>query len=223
MVAAMVNFRPIRWGAGAHYIVGGHLTKPKLATTKTIKLQGDTGTVPTPTVFVKLSSKERWIAAAIIGKHGEWTTRSDLIETLRREVTEAWDNGSVANNPMLQSNILGRRNIMRSSSDGGSTAKNMVLRIPMPDKCPQEDADCLSFRVVRLYVVDRSQVWIHHEGVAWAVRYMFVQHQLKGVPSVQDDDVGPGGQLPCACGSLVPAAAGSSTVGGASRDWDSPP
>ena len=59
----------------------------------------------------------------------------------------------------------------------------------MPERCPEENAKCRSFRIVRLYIVDRQQRWLHEEDVTWAVRYMFAQQQLKGFPSV------PGGKV----------------------------
>ena len=61
----------------------------------------------------------------------------------------------------------------------------------MPVRSPEEDPDCTEVRQIRLYVVDRKVVWLHIDDVEWAVRYLYVQNLLKGVPLVLDDSAGP--------------------------------
>ena len=39
-------------------------------------------------------------------------------------------------------------------------------------------------------------IWIHVDDVEWASKYLWVQHQLRGVPAVADDDEGPSSHLP---------------------------
>ena len=48
-------------------------------------------------------------------------------------------------------------------------------------------------RPVKLFIIDRKTVWLSIDDVAWAVRYLYEQAHLKGVPVVVDDDAGPGG------------------------------
>ena len=69
-------------------------------------------------------------------------------------------------------------------------AKNTILALDMPVRCPEEDPDCTEVRQIRLYVVDRITLWLHIDDVEWAVRYLYVQNLLKGVPLVLDDSIG---------------------------------
>ena len=47
-------------------------------------------------------------------------------------------------------------------------------------------------RPVKLFITDRKTVWMSMGDVAWAVRCLFDQHHLKGVPFVDDNDAGLG-------------------------------
>ena len=71
--------------------------------------------------------------------------------------------------------------------------KKTILTVEKPVRCPQEDPACTDMRRIRLYVEDRKQIWLDLADVEWAVRYLFVQNHLKGVPLIPDDSVGPGG------------------------------
>ena len=46
-----------------------------------------------------------------------------------------------------------------------------------------------------VHIVDRRQIWLSIDDVEWAIRYLFHQHQLRGVGLVADDDEGPWGPL----------------------------
>ena len=63
----------------------------------------------------------------------------------------------------------------------------------MPVHCPEVDqtgdGETCS---VSLYIVNRQQVWLEADSVDWDVRYMYVQHLLRGVPLVDPNDAGPG-------------------------------
>ena len=48
-----------------------------------------------------------------------------------------------------------------------------------------------STRTIQLYVVDRKQVWLDIDDVEWALRFLYMQYVLKGVPVVSPDDAGP--------------------------------
>ena len=48
-----------------------------------------------------------------------------------------------------------------------------------------------STRTIQLYVVDRKQVWLDLDDVEWALRFLYMQFVLKGVPVVSPDDAGP--------------------------------
>ena len=65
--------------------------------------------------------------------------------------------------------------------------RNSVVTVDVPVRCPEEDPDCTEVRQIRLYVVDRITLWLHIDDVEWAVRYLYVQNLLKGVPLVPDE------------------------------------
>ena len=71
----------------------------------------------------------------------------------------------------------------------------------MPVRCPEEDPGCRDFREVRLYVKDRNTIWLHIDDVEWAVRFLFMQSHLKGVPLVTDDSPGPCDPRPRSAGT----------------------
>ena len=67
-----------------------------------------------------------------------------------------------------------------------------VVMVDMPVRCPEEDASCTDMRTVTLYIADRKSIWVALSDVEWAIKYLFVQNYLKGVPLIPDDDVGSG-------------------------------
>ena len=73
-----------------------------------------------------------------------------------------------------------------------NSARDSIATFEVPARCPEEDVDCTEVRKIKLYVVDRKVVWLHIDDVAWAVRFLYVQNLLKGVPLVPDDSAGPG-------------------------------
>ena len=42
---------------------------------------------------------------------------------------------------------------------------------------------------------DRRAIWLSIDDVEWAVKYLFTQNTLEGVPLVYNEDAGPGGTL----------------------------
>ncbi len=71
-------------------------------------------------------------------------------------------------------------------------ASKTVVMVDMPVRCPEEDASCTDMRTVTLYIADRKSIWVALSDVEWAIKYLFVQNYLKGVPLIPDDDVGSG-------------------------------
>ena len=51
-----------------------------------------------------------------------------------------------------------------------------------PAVSPEEDPRSTSTRTIQLYVVDRKQVWLDIDDVEWALRFLYMQYVLKGVP-----------------------------------------
>ena len=78
-------------------------------------------------------------------------------------------------------------------------AKNRLVTVTAPAVTPEEDPMGTSTRTIKLYVVDRKQVWLDLDDVEWALRVLYMQFVLKGVPVVSPDDAGPeapGAQAP---------------------------
>ena len=61
-------------------------------------------------------------------------------------------------------------------------------------RCPEVDPNCTQMRPLKLFIADRKTVWLSIDDVAWAVHYLYDQHQ-KGVPLVADNDAGPVGAV----------------------------
>ena len=76
-------------------------------------------------------------------------------------------------------------------------AKGKILQIQMPVHAPEVDPEGVGGTCdVSLYIVDRQQVWIDYTNMDWAVRYLYVQNLLRGVPLVDPNDAGPGSPAP---------------------------
>ena len=61
----------------------------------------------------------------------------------------------------------------------------------MPEFPPEEQPQSTQMRTVALYVVDRKQIWLDIKDIAWAIRFLYVQHWFQGVPAVSPDSTGP--------------------------------
>ena len=72
-----------------------------------------------------------------------------------------------------------------------NVAKSTIFYTEMPEKTPGEDPNGTAKRVIALYIHDRQTIWLAIEDVPWAVRFLYVQNMLKGVPLVQSDSTGP--------------------------------
>ena len=76
-------------------------------------------------------------------------------------------------------------------------AKGKILEVEMPVQCPEVDPEEVGGkRTVSMYIVDRQQLWLDSHDVDWAVRYLYVQNLLRGVPLVSPTDEGPGPSSP---------------------------
>ena len=67
-----------------------------------------------------------------------------------------------------------------------------IVSLDMPVRCPEEDPTGTERRKIRIYIEDRRQIWLDLADVEWAVRYLYIQNHLKGVPLIADDSTGPG-------------------------------
>ena len=208
------TFRPVVLHRSNVHISGG-LTSKKLAlTTKVVRhIDG------TDKEFVKLASSEAWVSQLITGQR-QWSQngmgRTTLMAELHRHI-ERVCNGDMpldggehhggGDDPMLDLEGGGgcepapRRVTNRPGSLNprhrwyGNRARNQIVAVDMPARCPEEDPSCTEYRRVTLHITDRRQIWLSIDDIEWAIKYLFVQHQLRGVGAVADDDEGPWGVL----------------------------
>ena len=177
-------------------------------------------TVPGPTeqniTFVKLAINETWLIMATTGQgkyHSSSFGRTSLLECLREEVQKLCDGEESS----AQAVVTGRSEycdpmaeVEQVDQDGTSTspsktrgrgqkrtryyqnhASKKVVTLNMPAQCPEENANCTEVRKIRLYIEDRQQIWLDLEDVEWAVRYLYIQNLLKGVPLIPEGSTGP--------------------------------
>ena len=71
--------------------------------------------------------------------------------------------------------------------------KNQVVTVKMAADPPEVDADASATRFVNLLVIDRKQIWLSIDDVDWAIRWLYMQNLLKGVPLVPPNSQGPCG------------------------------
>ena len=71
-----------------------------------------------------------------------------------------------------------------------NVSKNQTIVVHMPAEAPETNPNA-DLVPIRLHVIDRRSVWIHIDDVEWAVKYLFAQHELKGVHHVDPMDQGP--------------------------------
>ena len=61
---------------------------------------------------------------------------------------------------------------------------------------PEIVRNCSARKSILLFIVDRRQIWLRLSDVAWAVKYLYIQSLMKGVPMVAEDSRGPGEAQP---------------------------
>ena len=103
----------------------------------------------------------------------------------------------------------GHTNLAICKASGGiraryyrNQAKNCIVNIHMAVRCPEIDPKCKQMRPVTVFTENRITLWLSLDDLPWAIKYLFDQNQLKGVPVVDDGGVGPGAAVVAA----VPAA-----------------
>ncbi len=205
----MKGFRPVKFAFSQIHISGGHGAKPIPVTSKSVP-----ETSGSNTTFVKMASNEVWLVFATTGQT-KYTAgsfgRTSLLEELRDKVQQICDGEMSSSSgvaiarddydPMMEvEEEQGQDNIAPSKTKCQGQkrqryyrnhARDSTVTVEMPVKCPEEDPKCKEVRKIRLYIADRKTIWLHIDDVEWAVRYLYVQNFLKGVPLVPDDSNGP--------------------------------
>ena len=166
-----------------------------------------------PEIFVKMDVAEPWLCKAVTGKTNWRHTsirRTSLLETLLQqhiipalgvrpdEVEEDTDD-----DPMdevaapVVTGLPGRVYSGNKLSNkwrrnrGRNPGRGRILKCEMPMKAPEAFPDCAERRIVTVFMSDKRVVWLHMDDVDWAIQYMYAQNELKGVPLITKDSVGP--------------------------------
>ena len=204
-------FFPAKFEFSKVHFCAGLLKKPMPLTTKKVPVHDG------EKIFVKMSASEPWLIGAVTGTrtHG-LLGRTTLLTTLhsfvelacngeldtRAAEEEGGDEQKLEYDPMEEIEVDDDDN-PRSRGVGyidpnskraryqKNKAKNRLLTVTVPAVAPAQDPMSTSTRTIKLYVVDRKQVWLDLDDVEWALRVLYMQFVLKGVPVVSPDDAGP--------------------------------
>ena len=197
-------FRPVKFEFSQVHFSGGLLKRPMPITTKKVTVHNG------EKIFVKIRRDQGWLVGAVSGQksHG-LLCRTTLIDTLHSFVEQACngeldtraaeEEGGDEYDPMQEIEV---DDDTHSRSRGGQSkarvryprenkAKNRLVTVTVPAVSPEEDPMSTSTRTIQLYVVDRKQVWLDIDDVEWALRFLYMQFVLRGVPVVSPDDTGP--------------------------------
>jgi hypothetical protein len=187
-------FKPVHIALGTVHIAGGYVTKAIPVRSRTEADENGTDVA-----FVKLSTNEHWLQASTrIGFRGSTSLLQHLHDKIKNlcDGTESVhvpgeydpmnevgqdDADKKAISPMVRR--TGGKRTRYYRNHGSKT----VVTVDMPIRCPEEDAACTDMRTVTLYIKDRKSIWVALSDVDWAIKYLFVQNYLKGVPLISDD------------------------------------
>ena len=207
-----VIFKPVKIEFGQVHIAGGYMAKAQPVVSKSIE-----GSDRKQHIFVKMASSEYWLIAATCGGTRDGNrvgfARTSLLCILREHMlrvsdgTDAIENKAILDaddyDPMDEINRATEQNsghTLMADKQGRTRyyvnkAKNCIVTVNVQSRPREIDPTCTQMRAVKLYIVDRKTVWLSLDDVAWAVKYLFDQFRLKGVPVVDDDDAGPSGAV----------------------------
>ena len=198
-------FRPGKFELSKVHFCGGLLKKSMPMTTKKVTVHDG------EKIFVKMSVSEPWLIGAVTGQktHG-LLGRTRLLTTLHSFVEQACNGeldsraaeeaGGDEYDPMEEIEVDDgthprSRGVGYSDSKRAryqkNKAKNRLVTVTVPAVAPEQDPMSTSTITIKLYVVDRKQVWLDLDDVEWALRFLYMQFVLKGVPVVSPDDAGP--------------------------------
>ena len=174
-----------------------------------------------PEIFVKMDVAEPWLCKAVTGKTNLRHTsirRTSLLETLLQqhiipalgvcpdEVEAVEEDKDTDDDPMdevaapVVTGLAGRvysgnkKTVHRQMPVRyrcRNPGKGRILKCEMPMKAPEAFPDCAERRIVTVFMLDKRVVWLHMDDVDWAIQYMYAQNELKGVPLITKDSVGP--------------------------------
>ena len=202
---SMAGFKPVKFSLGHVLVSGGHVRAPIPVTSKTVSDPNGYADM----TFVKMARSEQWLALATTGQKKysrAWSGRRSLLDDLQAKIRNykagwvwssscaAMTSGDYEPTMVVEQDQAGSEFSLKINRQGRkrkrssrNPARDSIATFDMPVRCPEEDPHCTDVRQIRLYVVDRSVVWLHMNDLEWAMRYLYVQNLLKGVPLVPDD------------------------------------
>ena len=166
-------------------------------------------------LFVKICRREPWLGTATTGQKYPKNNiygQHCLLDVLRHHVQEACD-GRVAlkgadeqkdehdpmddvDCPQDYANGDGDRHGGGAKRARKNSAKHRFLELDLAMHPPEIVRNSDAKKSILLFIVDRKQIWLRLSDVPWAVKYLYIQSLMKGVPMVADDSHGPGGPPP---------------------------
>ena len=204
----MRGFKPLKYNFAKIHMTGGLAFKSMPLTSKTIHWEEEQENI----TFVKMASSETWLVMATTGytKHAS-LGRTSLLEDLRLEIQKLCDGEESSFSPakskeseyydpmaeveqvdqVVQNTTKTRGRGQKRTRYYKNHVSKQVVILSMPARCPEEAPNCTEVRNIRLYIEDRRQVWLDLADVEWAVRFLYVQNLLKGVPLIPEDSTGP--------------------------------
>ena len=181
---------------------------------------------PGKELFARMATTEKWLVLATTGQKSaasQMFGKSSLLEVLRERVeracngeecTTAGDEAAAEAEHDPMDDIDDAKQGDETPTRGGGAkraryyrnhAKNHVLNLDLPSQPPEVVRDCREKRSIQLWIMDRRQVWLRMSDVPWAVKYLYIQGLLKGVPLVAPESEGPSGSSPSELASASPA------------------
>ena len=200
------------------HVVGGLCKTPLPITIKEIPAgKMDGSGVEVQHMYVRISTNDNWLMQATTGhrRASDSFGPNSLLKVLREQTVLACDGKLPVNDPhpVAQSeDPMDAINVMEMETpqklirgDGlkrrryyHNCASHKILALSMPSNPPELMEQGDETRTITLWVGDRKSIWLHQDDVEWAVRYLWVQSQLKGVPLVPSASEGPSQMLPFA-------------------------
>ena len=211
-------FKPVKFEFGKIHIAGGFTTTPSAVTSRTVEVSEGRQHI----FVKMAAKEQWLMTAVCGGGRNDVRykafRRTTLLDVLRTHIVRKADGDDDLDNvqptataaddydPMdaIDSaspiNMLsqGATKTFLAADKKGRTryyrnrAKNCIVTVNVTSRCPEIDPTCTQMRPIKLFIVDRKTVWLSIDDVAWAIRYLYDQQHLKGIPVVADDDAGPG-------------------------------
>jgi hypothetical protein len=182
-------------------IKGGLLKKPMSIRAMTVHVDGSS------MEFAHLTTKQDWLCKAVTGEcvSRRPLGRVKLLKTLTRKLFEVTTGTSVEvdgeapakddpmdslgwNEDSDDSMVMEDRSVVTDNKKGKKRSprttqrKNCVIRLDMPERCPEKYPGSDTRREIRCFVKSKREIWLGIEDVPWAVQYMHDQYRLGGIP-----------------------------------------